>query len=70
MSNIFLRQKHSLLVRLLLNILKRYENQAFFRTASKKVIENDLNELQKRLGYEKTFNFFELFDEQKIKQIA
>ena len=41
------------------------ENYIFSETA-----KNDLNELQKRLGYEKTFNFFELFDEKKIKRFA
>ena len=57
-----IKKVFTLLVRFLLNILKTSEYQAFFRTPFKIVIKNDLNELQKRLGYEKAFNFFELFD--------
>ena len=35
-----------------------------------KTLDFELEKLQKHLGYEKTFNFHELFNEKKIKQIA
>ena len=50
-------------------ICKRYKNQAVFCTSTKTNIKSYLDKLQKHLGYGKTFNFSELYDEKKLSDL-